>query len=177
MEKFKQKAFVLQELLEFKRDAVGDPARRINSLMKVCFVLLKSVLMLNLVCKGYTSLERSIEDVTRSLSHHADGPSRSGTQEAEVRMRLVVQRAEAQLANEKRMRRELEERLFRSEVMSMKLNELLSGRDVNWIDANVLWANCLRDQVPSSEYVKKEQESKKFLIFSFADMLVGSKRK
>lgn len=35
MEKFKQKAFVLQEQLEFKRDSVGDPARRINSLMKV----------------------------------------------------------------------------------------------------------------------------------------------
>lgn len=63
----------------------------------------------------------------------------------------LVQRAEAQLANEKRQRRELEERLFRSEVMSMKLNELLSGRDVNWIDVNALWASCLREQVPSAE--------------------------
>jgi hypothetical protein len=79
IEKFKQKAFVLQELLEFKRDTVGDPARRINSLMK-----------------GYTSLEQSIEEVTKSLWTHnnAGEVSRSGAQEAEVRMKLVVQRAE-----------------------------------------------------------------------------------
>jgi hypothetical protein len=63
---------------------------------------------------------------------------------------------QGQLANEKRQRKELEERLFRSEVMSMKLNELLSGRDVNWIDVNVLWANCLREQVASSELREKK---------------------
>ncbi len=90
----------------------------------------------------------------------ATGSARSaaGAQEAEVRMKLVVQRAEAQLAQEKRSRRELEERLFRSEVMSMKLNELLSGRDVNWIDVNKLWSVCQREQVPSSEYASWVQQ-------------------
>ena len=144
VEKFKQKAFVLQELLEFKRDTVTDPARRINNLMK-----------------SYTSLERTIEDITRSLSdaNGGGGPrAAAGAQEAEVRMKLVVQRAEAQLAQEKRSRRELEERLFRSEVMSMKLNELLSGRDVNWIDVNKLWAMCQREQVPSAEYASWVQQ-------------------
>ncbi len=142
VEKFKQKAFVLQELLEFKRDTVLDPARRINTLMK-----------------GYTSLERSIEDITRSMPNEGGGGIRAaGAQEMEVRMKLVVQRAETQLAQEKRNRRELEERLFRSEVMSMKLNELLSGRDVNWIDVNKLWAVCQREQVPSSEYASWVQQ-------------------
>jgi hypothetical protein len=36
--------------------------------------------------------------------------------------------------------------------MSMKLNELLSARDVNWIDVNKLWAQCQKEQVPSADY-------------------------
>ena len=36
--------------------------------------------------------------------------------------------------------------------MSMKLNELLSGRDVNTIDANKLWHECRKAGIESSEY-------------------------
>ena len=134
VEKWKQKAFALEELLEFQRESVVDPAKKLNSLMK-----------------GYTQIERLVErlgDVTVA----GRGGRAAGSHEAEMRVKLMLQRSEAQVAQERRQRRELEERLFRSEVMSMKLNELLSGRDVNTIDANKLWHECRKAGIESSEY-------------------------
>ena len=131
VEKFKQKAFALEELLVFDRDRLLEPAKKVNSLMK-----------------SYTMIERSIEQ----LSHDTLKQKSAGNQETEMRMKLMVQRAESQVASERKGRRELEERLFRSEVMSMKLNELLSGRDVNWIDVNRLWLDCRRAGIESADF-------------------------
>lgn len=135
VEKFKQKAFGLEEMLEFKRDSIPEPAKKVNSLMK-----------------GYTHIEKLIEKLAATDANNSKKGSAAGSQEAELRMKLMLQRSEAQLSGERRQRRELEERLFRSEVMAMKLNELLSGRDANWIDVNKLWHDCRKAGVDSADF-------------------------
>lgn len=115
--------------------------------------------------KGYTSLERSILDVARSTgsvgggsgsnSNSDGGPERknvAGQQEAEIRMKLVLQRAQGELAQERKARADLEEKLFRSEAMSMKLNAVLSGQEVNALNVDELWAKCKKEGVRSDSY-------------------------
>jgi hypothetical protein len=90
VEKFKQKAYALEELLEFQRDKVAEPDKKINALML-----------------RYTSVEKAIT----ALNKVNDGAGPVGAHEVEIRMKLMMQRSEQNLKEEKKNRKELEERL------------------------------------------------------------------